>query len=214
MNRNVKILFAAAGALALSSCVSLRSTPPSYSSNAPEERGERAILSNIELVGEIELKEQTLGVFFSDETFSAGRVQNVLFVLKGNGSVFEGTGIDAYQFYRAGSITLEQANKLISALDDYLAKDSKSLSKDQLYNFELVAGILDMSDDGPYRKFSEITFVINYSVTNSGKVFRTFFPGANRYFYFELTDTQVQALRDTIMKALGKRTSTSSKPNA
>jgi len=214
MKLKAAILLAAAGLLTLSSCVSMQTKPPSYSSNAPEERGERAILSNIEMVGEIVLKGQTLGIFYSDETYSAGKVQNVLFVLKGNGSVFSGSGIDAYQFYNSGSITTEQANKLISALDDYLAKNPADLTKDQLYNFELVAGILDMKDEGTYRRFNDITFVINYSVTNKGKIFRTIFPGVNGYIYFELTDPQVQALRETIAKALSKKPSAASKPNA
>jgi hypothetical protein len=72
-----------------------------------------------------------------------------------------------------------------------------------------------MSEEGTYRRFDEITFVINYSVTNKGKVFRTIFPGVNGYTYFELTEPQVQALRDTITKALAKKTpAAASKPNA
>jgi len=214
MKINAKIIVAALIAPALSSCVSMQSKPPSYSSNAPETRGERAILSNIEMIGEIELKNQVLGVFYSEETFSSGKAQNVLFILKGNGSVFGGSGIDAYQFHNAGSITTGQANKLISALDDYLARKPEDLTKDQLYNFELVAGILDMGDEGVYRRFDDITFVINYSVTNKGKIFRTIFPGVSGFIYFELTDSQVQALRETIAKALGGKSAASSKPSA
>lgn len=205
---------AAAGVLTLSSCMSFQTKPPSYSSNAPEERGERAILSNIEMIGETKLKSQTLGVFRSVETFASGRAENILFALRSHDSLSGESRIDDYSFYNAGSITLDQANKLISALDDYLSKKPESLTKDQLYNFELVAGILDMTAENTYRRFQDVTFVINYSVTNKGKIFRTIFPGTTGYIYFELTDAQVQSLRDTIAKALRTRASAGAGPDA
>jgi hypothetical protein len=184
---------------------------PTYISSAPEARGERAILSNIELVGEVGLSGATLGVFYSHEVYKNGSADNLLFRLKDGG--FGASGISAYSLFNAASITSDQANKLLTALDDYISKQPKDLAKDKLYNFELYAGILEPGKEGEYRKFDEVTFILVYSITSKAKNFKTFFPGPNGYAPYDLNESQVKALREMVNNALMRASKPSAKPN-
>ena len=197
--------------LLAASCVS---TPPSYSSTAMEDRGERAILSNVELLGEISLGTQVLGVFLSEEVHAHGKENNVLFILKGGSSVFGGSGIAAYHFGNVGSITMAQANSLITALNDYLMKSPADVSSNQLYNFELITGLLDMENKENLRRIKHVTFAINYSITNKAKIFRTVFSGINGYQYFELTEKQVASLKEQLIHAISIKGATAPKADA
>jgi hypothetical protein len=185
--------------LALISCITVA---PSYSSSAPEERGERAILSTVKLEGEIQIGLEYLGIFSSHEKYVGGIKENILFVLKGNGlmlnEIIGSKGIGQYRFDNVGSITIDQATKLILALNDYLSKSKTEFDNNQLYNFELITGVIDTESKSEWKRFKEITFIINYSITNKNKTFRTIFSGIKGYQYYELKDEQVLALKNII----------------
>jgi hypothetical protein len=204
--------------LALSSCFSMRT--PVYQSQAPEVRGERAISSNIELAREVDLEGSVLGVFYSREVYQNGDVQTLLFVRRtvfAVGSQKAGT-MDDYNLSETASMSVDQARKFLSAIDNYLAMDPKSLSAAKMFNFELYSGILDMTaGTEKYRPFRAVTFVVVCSVTNSKKVFKTIFPTTTSDLYgrsfisyqtFELKPDQVRSLREAVSAALEKSTPT------
>ena len=111
-----------------------------YQSQAPEERGERAIASSLELISEVELSFAVLGVFFSKEIYTGGEVENILFTVRNTqgygASSLKGT-IRNYLLNETSSLSVYQARKLLTAIDSYLAMDSKTLTPAQMYNFEL-----------------------------------------------------------------------------
>lgn len=206
--------------LLLSSCFSMGggSSTPVYQSHAPEVRGERAISSNIELVKEVDLEGSMLGVFYSHEVYQNGDVQTVLFTRRdkgGLGAKQMGT-MDDYDLSETTSMSVDQARKLLSAIDNYIAMDPKTLSPAKMYNFELYSGTLDMTaGTEKYRPFQDITFVVVCSVTNTKKIFKTVFPTASydgygrryiSYATFELKPEQVQDLRKAVSAALDKST--------
>jgi hypothetical protein len=211
----------------LSSCFSIGGGTPVYQSNAPEIRGERAISSDIELVKEVDLGGSTLGVFYSHEVYASGDAQTVLFTRRGSsglGSSAKGTMND-YDLSETASLSVEQARKLRTAIDNYLSMDTKSLAATKMFNFELYSGILDMSaGTEKYRPFRDLTFLVVCSVTNTRKTFKTVFPttsydlyGRRSVYYatFELKPEQVQSLREAVDAALGKSTPAPAvKPNA
>jgi hypothetical protein len=206
-------------ALTLSSCFSLGggASTPVYQSHAPEVRGERAISSNIELAKEVDLEGSWLGVFYSHEVYASGDVQTVLFARRDKSGPAKGT-MDDFDMSGTTSMSTDQARKFVSAIDNYLAMDTKNLSPSKMYNFELYSGTLDMSaGTDKYRPFQDITFVVVCSVTNTKKVFKTVFPSTaydgygrryTTYQVFELKPNQVEDLRKAVAAALDKSTPT------
>jgi len=214
--KRVSILLACCLAL-LASCATFDNAENSlYQSNAPEIRGERAISSSIELIKEVNLGESVLGVFFSHEVFQNGSAENVLFTRRSDSGLSAKTtaSIVDYDLSEISSLSVEQAKKLLDAIDTFLKTDSKSLSPAQMVNFELYSGTLDMSaGSDKYRPFKKITFIVVCSVTSAKKSFKTVFPGSvsdmtgNRvtvYATIDLKTEQVQDLRAAIAAALGK----------
>ena len=203
--------------LVLSSCFSLGggASTPVYQSHAPEVRGERAISSNIELAKEVDLEGSWLGVFYSHEVYQNGDVQTILFARRDKTGPAKAT-MDDYDLSGTTSMSVDQAKKFLSAIDNYLAMDTKSLSPQKMYNFELYSGTLDMSaGTDKYRPFEEITFLVVCSVTNTKKVFKTVFPNTaydgygrryTTYQVFELKPDQVENLRKAVSAALDKST--------
>ncbi|HEY9594566.1 MAG TPA: hypothetical protein VHE79_08815 [Spirochaetia bacterium] len=210
-------------AAVLSSCMSAPPRNSLYRSNAPEVRGERAISSNIELVSEVNLDSTTLGVFYAREVYGSGDTQTLLFTqkAKGFGDSKKLSPVTDYDLSETSSLTVAQGRKLLGAIEEYLAKDPKSLAPTQMFNFELYSGTVDMSKGSDkYRPFSDITFVVVCSVTNSGKSFKTVFPSIvmgmygpqYNYYPIELKDDQVKSLRDAIKAALDKATPEAATP--
>jgi hypothetical protein len=213
-------------AVALSSCMSAPATNSLYQSSAPETRGERAISSNIELVSEVDLETTMLGVFYSREVYGNGDAQTLLFTQRAKAGFADPKKmgvITDYDLREISSLSVDQGRKLLSAIEEYLAKDPKSLSTTQMFNFELYSGTVDMSKGSDkYRPFKDITFVVVCSVTNSGKSFKTVFPSIIAGMYgpeynyapIELKDDQVKSLRDGIKAALAKATPEAVTPKA
>ncbi|MGD0724980.1 MAG: hypothetical protein ABSB63_05395 [Spirochaetia bacterium] len=214
MKRVLVIL--SAGVFVLSSCMSTGTSV--YQSRAPETRGERAISSNIELVSEVDLDASMLGVFYSRETYKNGDAQTLLFTQRGKGgfgSKAEGS-IKDYDLSETASLSVEQARKFLSAIEQFIAMDPKSLAPSKMFNFELYSGTLDMTEGNEkYRPFKDLTFIVICSVTNAGKTFKTVFPitvtnlYGNRmtsYKTFDLTTEQVQKFHDALTAALAKST--------
>lgn len=204
------------GMLALASCAT--TTNSIYQSVAPEERGERAISSAIELVSEVNLETSILGVFYSKEVYQAGEAQNILFTLRASPFSSGKTQgrITDYSLRETSSLSVDQARRFLEAIEQYLAKDTASLAPAQMLNYELYSGTLDMSAGySGYRPFQELTFMVICSVTSSGKSFKTVFPytvtslngtQATGYMTFDLSTVQVAKLRDAISAALGRST--------
>jgi hypothetical protein len=194
-------------------------TPPGensiYQSSAPELRGERAIASDIVLVREVELGSYVLGVFFSREVFQAGDSQTLLFIIRSK-RLMNGQSpgsIVNYDMGLTGSLSVDQGRKFLKAIEQYLAKDPKSLQPSQMYNFELYSGTVDMSaGTDRYRPFKRITFAGFCTVTSTGKSFKMMFPGIGvglggvsvTFQTFELAPDEVQMLRGAIQEALAK----------
>jgi hypothetical protein len=201
--------------IALASCSSI-----GYQSTAPEDRGERAISSDIELVKEVDLGGSTLGVFYSHEVYESGDEQLLLFTRRSAGP-FNGTGTGTMNDYqlsiKTASLTVDQAKKFLSTIDNYLAMDPKSITPTKMFNFELYSGILGDFLYEKHRHFSDLTFIVLCSVTNTTKSFKTVFPqtstdlagrGSTSYATFDLNLKQVQNLREAISAALDKSTPT------
>ncbi len=189
-----------------------------YQSVAPEARGERAISSSIELIAEVDLATAWLGVFYSREVFHAGEAQNVLFTMRSQsfaGGKAQGRITD-YSLRETASLSVEQAQRFLDAIVEYLGKDSASLKPSEMLSFELYSGTLDMSAGSEtYRPFHDLTFMAICSVTSTGKKFTTVFPytvtslyggQSTGYLNYDLTNAQVQKLRDAIVAALAKST--------
>lgn len=115
-----------------------------YQSRAPEDRGERAVSSNIELVKEVDLEGYTLGVFYSHEVYASGDSQLLLFTRRYNPSLSKASKgkIDDYDLSTTASLSVDQAKKFLGAIDNYLAMDTKSVDPAKMFNFELYSGIL------------------------------------------------------------------------
>jgi hypothetical protein len=199
---------------ALASCATVQNSV--YQSNAPEIRGERAISSTIELVSEVSLGSSVLGVFYSEEVFQSGDAQTLLFTRRAGGG-FSGKAkgtINDYDLGETSSLSVEQARRFVSAIDDFLSTDPASLTPEKMYNFELYSGTLDMGAGSErYRPFKDVTFIVVCSVTSARKSFKTVFPGSvadlygkrtNTYATFDLTEEQVRKLRGAIAAALDK----------
>jgi hypothetical protein len=212
----VFLVILTAGVLVLSSCASTGNSV--YQSRAPEIRGERAISSNIELVSEVDLDASMLGVFYSRETYKSGDAQMVLFTQRGKGGFgakAQGT-IKDYDLSETASLSVEEGRKFLTAIEQFIAMDPKSLAASKMFNFELYSGTLDMTEGtDKYRPFKDLTFIVICSVTNAGKSFKTVFPitvtnlYGNRmttYRTFDLTTAQVQSFRDALSGALAKST--------
>lgn len=200
-------------ALALGSCTSTET----YRTHSPEEHGERAITSTVELVKEINLGSRgssggasSLGVFFSRETFQGGSDDSILFSVRTD-TKGEGT-IGDYELVDDSSLSVEQAGKLLTSIDAYLKMDPRSLTPAKLLNFELSAGSRDLAAGSEkYRPFREVLFIISSTVTSTGKTFKTMFAkpmGAFQrtptYTTYELTEVEVGKLREAIAAAVGK----------
>lgn len=210
------LLLAIPVALLFVSCVSTPANVPIYTSNAIEERGERTIISDIQLVGEAKIETTSIGIFFSRETHQTGQAENILFMIKTYMS--RDIGLAAYELGKPASISVAQAEKLVKALDQYLATNPKDVGKDKLLNFELYAGLLDMSQEAAYRDITELTFVLRYAVSEKAKVFLTRLPYAymdrtgQTYWSaatFELDDTEVKALREVLVQAVAMKSGAS-----
>lgn len=210
------LLLAIPLALLFVSCVSTPANVPLYKSNAIEERGERTIISDIQLVGEAQIGKNAIGVFFSRETHQTGQAENILFVIRTLNT--RQTGLAAYELGNAASISISQAEKLIKALDQYIATNPKDIGKDKLLNFELYAGLLNMNKDSSYRQLTDITFALIYAITDKAKLFLTRLPYAymdkTGLTYFnttniELDDTQVNNLRVVLVKAVALKSASS-----
>jgi hypothetical protein len=193
-----------------------------YQSNAPEVRGERAISSNIELAAEVDLGGSTLGVFYASEVYQNGSAQTLLFTRRIPAAFSDRAGtITDYDLSETSSLSVDQGRKLLGAVEEYLAKDPKTLQPSQMFNFELYSGTVDMSVGTDYHPFKEVTFAVVCSVTSTGKRFRTVFPIVQTNLYqvkstsyqtFDLTPEQVQKLHDALKQALAKAPAASSTP--
>jgi len=206
----------------LASCMSTGSQEnPIYQSSAIEERGERAISSQIKLAAEVQLSDSWLGVFHSRELFSSGEAQNVLFVLRERSAIGSSSPgeITDYQLRETASLSVDQAQRFLDAIEEYLAKQPTSLDPSRMMSYELYSGVLDMSSGTEtYRPFKTLTFGAICSVTNAGKRFQTVFPytytswspagkgSYTSYRRYDLTTSQVQKLRDAIVAALAEST--------
>jgi hypothetical protein len=199
----------------LSACVTAKNSL--YQSSAPEVRGERAITSNIELVSEVDLTGSVLGVFYAKEVYLNGDAQTLLFTRRFQAALSNKAGsIVDYDLSATSSLSVLQGQKFLSAIEEYLAKDPKSLQASQMFNYELYSGIIDMSAGSDrYRPFKDVTFAVACSVTSSGKTFKTIFPVTTANLYgirstsydtLELEPAQVQKLHDAIKAALAKST--------
>ncbi|HET6450482.1 MAG TPA: hypothetical protein VFI08_04185, partial [Spirochaetia bacterium] len=168
-----RILCVISCAIALSGCITANT--PVYQSHAPETRGERAISSDIELAKEVDLDNTVLGVFYSHEVYQSGDAQTLLFTRRGKTFGSSTTGsMDDYNLSETASMSVDQGRKLLSAIDNYLSMDPKSLTPSKMFNFELYSGTLDMREGSDkYRPFQDITFVVVCSVTSTKKVFKT-----------------------------------------
>src|SRR5208337_1752703 len=210
----VILVILSAGVLVLSSCMSTGNSV--YQSRAPEIRGERAISSNIELVSEVDLDTSVLGVFYSRETYKSGDAQMLLFTQRGKGGFgakAQGT-IKDYDLSETSSLSVDEGKKFLTAIEQFIAMDPKSLSSSKMFNFELYSGTLDMSvGTDKYRPFQDLTFIVICSVTNAGKSFKTVFPITETNLYgnrttsyrtFDLTTAQVQSFHDALTAALAK----------
>lgn len=200
--------------LALASCTTTENSI--YQSVAPEMRGERAISSAIELIAEVDIETAWLGVFYSREVFHSGEAQNVLFTVRSKSlttSKPQGRITD-FSLRNTSSLSVEQAGRFLAAIEEYLGKTSASVKPGEMISFELYSGTLDMSAGSEaYRPFDELTFMAICSVTNIGKKFTTVFPytltslyggQSTGYLSYDLTDAQVQKLRDAIVAVLAK----------
>jgi hypothetical protein len=201
-------------AAVLASCTTVQNSV--YQSRAPEIRGERAIASSIELVSEVSLKSTVLGVFYSKEVFQSGDAQTILFTRR-TGGLISGKAkgaINDYDLGETSSLSVQQATKFLSAIDQFLSTDPKTLDPARMDNFELYSGTLDMSaGNDRYRPFKDVTFIVVCSVTKAKKSFKTVFPGfvtdmygrrTSTYATFDLTEDQVKKLREAIAAALQK----------
>jgi len=192
----------------LSSC----STTGLYQSTAPETRGERGISSNIELVKEVALERDTLGVFYSREIHETGGEQVLLFRLRGSAGR-QGT-MDDYDLSRPPSLSVDQAKKFVAAIDNWLGTDPKSLAPSRMYNFELYSGTVDVTvGNEAYHPFKDLKLIVLCSVTDTKKSFKAIFqnmtsditwPRSISYRTFDLTAQQVQSLRQAISEAINK----------
>jgi hypothetical protein len=210
------LVILSAGVLVMSSCMSTGNSL--YQSHAPEIRGERAISSNIELVSEVDLENSVLGVFYSREVYQSGEAQTLLFTQRGKGGFMSASqgSIKDYDLSETASLSVEQARKFLSAIDQFIAMDPKTLSPAKMFNFELYSGTLDMTaGTEKYRPFKDLTFIVICSVTSAGKSFKTVFPvtvtnlygnRSTAYRTFDLTPVQVQKLHDAITAGLAKST--------
>jgi hypothetical protein len=202
--------------LALDGCTTTENSI--YQSVAPEARGERAISSAIELIAEVDLDTAWLGVFYSREVFHTGEAQNVLFTVRSKSmSLAKPQGrITDYSLRETSSLSVEQAERFLEAIQEYLGKNPASLKPSEMISFELYSGTLDMSAGSEaYRPFEDLTFMAICSVTNVGKKFATAFPytvtslyggQSTGYLSYNLTNAQVEKLRDAIVAALAKST--------
>ena len=186
-------------AFLLESCVS---APSVYFSSVPEDRAERAILSNIDFIGEISTnKNLSIGVFLSHETSIAAVGDFVLFAFKQQGLL---GGASAYSLETAGSISSDQAAELLRSLKEYSAKSPKDFAIGHIYNFELYAGVLDNAAVGQ-RRFGKTTFAMIFSVSSSAKALSAFFPGRNGLLVeYKLKDSAVTELVDILGAALAR----------
>jgi hypothetical protein len=202
--------------LALGACTTTENSI--YQSVAPEARGERAISSAIELIAEVDLESAWLGVFYSREVFQSGEAQNILFTVRAKSMApAKPQGrITDYSLRETSSLSVEQAERFLEAIQEYLGKSPASLKPAEMISFELYSGTLDMSAGSEaYRPFEDLTFMAICSVTNLGRKFTTVFPytvtslyggQSTGYLSYNLTNAQVEKLRDAIVAALAKST--------
>jgi hypothetical protein len=217
IKRVLPALVAVLAVVLLVSCMSAPANNSVYQSSAPELRGERAISSNIELIAEVDLETSVLGVFYSREVYQSGDAQTLLFTRRakvGFGDTKKPGSVVDYDLSETSSLSVEQGRKLLSAIEEYLAKDPKSLTPAQMFNFELYSGTVDMSAGSDrYRPFKNVTFIVVCSVTNAAKSFKTVFPGIMVGMYgtqqtvyetFDLKEPQVKSMHDAIKAAVDK----------
>jgi hypothetical protein len=181
--------------------------PTVYRSSGPEVRGEVSITSDVELVSELDMRTWSLGVLYAKERSHTGVLQNVLFAARSGGPA-SAARVTAYSLRRTASISLEQARRLLVAVDTFLGMDAASLGPMKLFNFELSAGPLDVAVGPPdHHPFTQITFSVICSVTTAGKYFALMVPRPDdeRMFWtIELSQEGVQALRQAIDSAVKK----------
>jgi len=166
-----------------------------------------------------------LWAFSSHEVYESGDSQLLLFTRREVTAFGDQTGkgtMDDYDLSRTASLSVDQARKFLSAIDNYLEMDPKSLAPARMFNFELYSGILDMTvGNEKHRPFRELTFIVICSVTNTKKSFKTVFPEVESDLYgrryppyktFDLKTEQVQNLRQAISAALDKSMPTPAAP--
>lgn len=212
----IRVVFPVILGALLAGCASVPKENSVYQSDAPEIRGERAISSNIELASEVNLGATTLGVFYASEVYQNGSAQTLLFTRRSQAAFSDKPGvITDYDLSETASLSVDQGRKLLAAIEEYLAKDPKTLQPSQMFNFELYSGTVDMSiGTDKYHPFKDVTFAVVCSVTSTGKRFRTVFPivqatglyqvKSTTYETFDLTPEQVQKLRDALTQAVSK----------
>jgi hypothetical protein len=181
-----------------------------YQSSAPGIRGERAIASDIELVSEVDLGGYILGVFYSREVYEKGDAQNILLTYRNNNEISSSTkklgSIVDYNLAETSSLSIEQAGKLLSAIDKFIATNQKDLTPAKMFSFELYSGTLDMSAGSDrYHPFREVTFAVICSVTSAQKSFKMII-GKTELATLDLTEEQVKGLRNAISTTLNKAT--------
>jgi hypothetical protein len=181
---------------------------PIYRSSGPAERGEIAIASDIELATEVDFGSGSLGVLFVKERSHSGVAQNVLFVARSGPAGRGSADVSLYSLRRTASVSLEQARRLLVAIDTFLALAPESLGRTKMFNFELSAGPVDVSvGSSNHHPFIEITFSVIYSVTNAGKYFALVVPSPDEekgFWTLELKQNEVKALREAIDAAIAK----------
>lgn len=196
-------LFRTSNAICLAlviSCVA----PTVYRSSGPETRGERAIASDIELAREFSIRGGlSLGALYAKERSHTGVAQNLLFALR---PTLAAASVTSYNLRRTTSISLEQGQRLLLAIDKFIATDPASLGPTKLFNFELSAGPIDESVGPPdHHPFLHVTFSVICSVTASGKYFALTVPAPNHEGAFETLEfdgDSIQALRQAIDSAI------------
>lgn len=198
----------------LASCATLQN--PIYQSKAPETRGGRAIAATIDLVGEVQVsgpnrQQVVIGLFYAREVLPDGGTQAVLFSLRGARGLGRDRGgaIDDYDLRETYSLTVDQARRLVSAIDDFLATDPKSLPPTRMVSYEMDSGTADAKD----RPLRDITLVVFFSVTHTGKSFKAAFGPSVANLYnlrptgsqsFDLNEDQVRTLRDAVAAAVDR----------
>jgi hypothetical protein len=204
--------------LALCSCAT---TQTSYESRSDQPRGARSINSDIEMVGEVEVIKSSLslGVFFSKESLQDREEETILIAARNrtySKGTFVGGTISLYDMAKTASLNVDNAKRLLSAIDAYLAMDPKSLAPTRMLNSEQYFGILDpAAGTEKQHPFKELTLIAISTVSSSGRFFKIVLPRTTTSFYgqkrelydtYVLDEKEVSRLGAAITAALSKST--------